>query len=342
MVCRLGGSFIHYPLFDSIVVMKPDEKDRLTRRQFLQYGLAAGAVLYGLTHLASRPRARPLKGFKTHELTNALVVARGEDPAALTRMAIETLGGMSRLVSRGDVVVIKPNMAWNSPPEFAANTNPLVVAELVRLSLEAGARRVKVFDHTPSDDPAAAYEASGIAEAARAAGADVHFVRRDGFHVLPIEGRALKAWPFYEEVIFATECDVLINVPIAKHHSTSRLTLGLKNIFGVLGGERGALHSDIHTKIADVNRVVRVDLTVLDAYRILRRHGPTGGRLEDVDNSPENARRVVAGTDRVAVDAYATTLFGLKPEDIGFLTAAHAAGLGEIDLNKVQVVEVKA
>jgi len=318
-----------------------DEKDCVSRRRFLKWGIAAGAALYGVSYLGSRKWPSPLKEFRPNELRKVLAVARGEDPAALTRKAIEALGGMDRLVCRGDVVVVKPNIAFNSAPEYAATTNPQVVAELVRMCIEAGAHTVKVFDHTPSENPAPAYEATGIAEAAREAGAQVRFVRPEGFRTLPIEnGKVLVAWPFYEEVIFADQCDVLINVPIAKHHSTSRLSMGLKNVLGMIGGRRGRLHPHIHTSIADLNRLVRIDLTVLDAFRVLRRHGPTGGRLEDVDNSRQGARRVVASVDRVAVDAYGATLFGLKPQEVGFVAQCHAAGLGEMDLNRVPLVEV--
>ncbi|HHT9133384.1 MAG TPA: DUF362 domain-containing protein, partial [Candidatus Avalokitesvara rifleensis] len=127
------------------------------------------------------------------------------------------------------------------------------------------------------------------------------------------------------------EVDVLINVPIAKHHSTSHFTMALKNTFGMVGWDRGRLHNDIHPKIADLNRVVKVDLTVLDAYRTLRHHGPTGGRLDDVDNSAKGARRIIVSTDPVAVDSYGATLFGLRGEDVGFIKEAHEAGLGEIN-----------
>jgi len=317
------------------------DRERISRRDFLKYGVVAGAAAYGLAYLGKRTWPRKLKQDKDHDLRPGLAVARGDDPVALTEKAIAALGGMNRLVSRGDVVVIKPNMAWSVEPRFAANTNPEVVAALVRLCREAGAKKVKVFDNTCSTDPSAAYDASGIASAARAAGADVHFARRDGYveRAIP-DGVAIKSWLFYEEIIYADECDVLINVPIAKHHSTSRLSLGLKNVFGMVGGERGDLHPDIHRKIADLNRVIRTDLTVLDAFRVLRRHGPTGGRLEDVDETPDGARRVVASTDRVAVDAYGASLFGLKAEDLGFLRACQEAQLGEADLEKVQVVAV--
>jgi len=115
----------------------------------------------------------------------------------------------------------------------------------------------------------------------------------------------------------------------------------MKNVLGMVGGERGQLHQDIHRKIVDLNRVVRVDLTVLDAYRVLRRHGPNGGRTEDVDNTAEGARRIVAGTDQVAVDAYGASLFGYEPEEIGFVKLGREAGLGQSDWRSILLHESK-
>ncbi len=328
----------------------------VSRRTFLKVGLAAGAGLYGLRYLGSHPKKVPLKALKANNLKKGLIVShvpptlsshsKGSDESALikesVRKAINALGGMDKLVSKGDRVVIKPNIAWNQRPEFAVNTNPYVVAALIELCIESGANRVRVFDHTPSSNPRPSYESSGITDAARKAGAEVSYVNKWLFRDLPIpDGKALKSWSFYEDIISADKVDVLINVPIAKHHSTSRLTMALKNTLGMVGRDRGALHKDIHPKIADLNRVVKVDLTVLDAFRILRNHGPTGGRLEDVDNGPEHARRIVVSTDPVAVDAYGATLFGLKGNDIGFIKEAHSAGLGELNFKLKGLEEIK-
>ncbi len=312
---------------------------RLSRRALLKLGLAAGAGLAGLEFLRGRKAPPAVKGLRPTTLKPGVFVARGEDPAALTRAALGAAGGMAGLVGRGDVVVIKPNMAWDRPPEMAANTNPEVVAELVRLCRAAGAGAVKVFDRTLAANPAPAYARSGIAAAARAAGAEVRPVRPDAFRSVPIPGgKSLASWTFYAE---ALECDVLINVAIAKQHSASLLSLALKNTFGVLGGDRGLLHQDLHVRIADVNRVVKADLTVLDAYRVLRRHGPTGGRLEDVDNSREGARRVIVSRDPVAADAYGASLFAYRPEQVGFIREAHAAGLGELDFRALGLQEME-
>ena len=311
--------------------------DAITRRKFLATGLAAGAGLYALSYLGSRKKELRLKDFRENDLKKGLAVVHGQDPHAMTKKALAVLGGMGSLVQKGDIVVIKPNMAWaDKGPEWATNTNPEVVAALVEMCIEAGAKRVKVFDYTISENPQAAYEGSGIAQAAKKAGADVFFVDKDRF--LPIEiagGVGLKSWTFYDEVIDASKCDVLINCPAAKHHGTSKLSLGIKNVMGMIGGPRGNIHQDIHRKLADLHRVVRTDLTVLDGFRALMKNGPQGLSLNDVSNSPANARRIVVGTDRVAVDAYAADkIFHLKPDDIGFLKESQAAGLGELDYMK--------
>ncbi len=317
--------------------------DTISRRQFLATGLVAGAGIYGLSRLGSRQRQLQLKSFRQNDLAKSLAVVRGQDPRAMTRKAIEALGGMGKLVKKGDIVIIKPNMAWaDKGPEWATNTNPDVVAALVEMCIEAGADRVRVFDYTISDNPRPAYEGSGIAAAAKKAGADVFFVDKERFiPVDPIpEAQVLKSWTFYEDVVDASKCNVLINVPAAKHHGTSRLSLGIKNVMGMIGNPRGSIHQDIHRKLADLNRVVRTDLTVLDAYRVLIKNGPQGLSLNDVSNSPANARRIVAGVDRVAVDAYAADkVFRLKPDEVGFLKECQAAGLGELDYAKNGVKE---
>jgi uncharacterized protein (DUF362 family) len=298
-----------------------------------------------LSYLGSREKSLRLKDFRKNDLKKGLVVVHGEDPRAMTHRAVETLGGMKKIVTQGDVVVIKPNMAWaDKGPEWATNTNPEVVAALVEMCMEAGAARVKVFDYTISENPRPAYEGSGIALAAKRAGAQVFFVDKQRFVPLDIpEGQVLKSWTFYDEVVDATKCNVLINVPAAKHHGTSRLSLGIKNVMGMIGGTRGSIHQDIHRKLADLNRVVKVDLAVLDAFRVLMKNGPQGLSLSDVSNSPSNARRIVVSTDRVAVDAYAADkIFRVKPEDVGFLKESQAAGLGLMDYTKNGFQELSA
>ncbi len=296
----------------------------MERREFLKRvgGLAAASALApqsALARLLPETQAPP-----------DLAVAKNGDPADLVRAAVQALGGMGRFVSRGDVVVVKPNIGWDRLPQQAANTNPDAVAEVVRLCLEAGAKKVLVFDNT-CNRARRCYLRSGIAKAAKAAGADVFYIHERKFRTVRIpEGVEVKSWPFYKD---ALEADVLINVPIAKHHSLARLTIGLKNIMGIIGGDRGRIHNRFPVKIVDLNTVVKPKLTIVDGYRILVANGPQGGNLRDV----RTLRTVVAGVDRVAADAYATTWFGLQPKDLDYLVEAHARGLGEIDLSKLSI-----
>jgi uncharacterized protein (DUF362 family) len=263
---------------------------------------------------------------------STVAVAEGGDYAAITRRAVAALGGMGAFVKRGDVVVLKPNMGWDRAPEFAANTHPLVVRALAEECLAAGARRVKVFDHT-CNDPRRCYINSGIQLALKGMkGVEVKQIEPERFRKVLLNGQFLKEWELYDEALNA---NVFINVPIAKHHGLSRLTLGLKNIMGVMGGNRGYTHRNLEVALADVNRVLKSHLTVIDATRILTAHGPQGGSLADV----RVLNTIVASRDIVAADAYATTLFGMRPADIPTTVAAARRGLGEMDLRRVQVIK---
>ena len=260
-------------------------------------------------------------------------VATGTDYAKITRDAITAVGGMKRFVKPGDVVVVKPNMGWDRTPEQAANTNPQVVKAVIEEVLKAGAKKVKVFDRTCNDERRC-YANSGIQAALKGlSNVEVHFIENERFKKVVLNGEALKEWDLYGEVLSA---NVFINVPVAKHHKLTGLTLGLKNVMGVMGGDRGKLHKQIAPALADVNAVLKSHLTVIDATRILTDHGPQGGDLADV----KIMNTVIASADIVAADAYATTLFGKKPTDIGVTVAAAKRGIGEIDLKKVRVVKV--
>uniref|UniRef100_A0A7V4LCS4 DUF362 domain-containing protein n=1 Tax=Desulfobacca acetoxidans TaxID=60893 RepID=A0A7V4LCS4_9BACT len=264
------------------------------------------------------------------------VIARVEGPkwAQITGEAIQKLGGMKKFVNTGETVVVKPNMAWDRPPEMAANAHPDVVRMVVELCLDAGAKQVKVLDHT-CHDARKAYENSGIKNAVLAIKDPrvvVEYVDQRRFkEVVAEKAKSLKKWLYYQDIL---EADRFINIPVAKHHSEARLTLCLKNMMGAIGGWRGRCHVGLHQNIADMNLVLRPDLHVLDCTRILLRNGPSGGNVADV--AVKNL--VLAGTDPVALDAFGTTLFGLQPGDIGYIQRAHALGLGEMDLNNIKFI----
>lgn len=263
-----------------------------------------------------------------------IVVVQGGTPSAITTSAINALGGMKRFVSKGDVVVIKPNIAFDRLPEHAANTNPEVVATVVKLCLGAGAKKVKVFDRT-INDPRRCYVQSGIAQAAERAGADVSHIDARKFVQVDVKGTTLKRWPIYEDVL---EADKLINIPIAKHHSLARLSMCMKNCMGVIGGSRQLLHQNLGESLADLAQVIKPSLTILDAVRILVANGPQGGNLNDV----KRYDTVVVGVDQVAVDAFGATLFGMHGEDLRYLAIAAERGLGRIDIENLQIKRAKS
>jgi uncharacterized protein (DUF362 family) len=264
--------------------------------------------------------------------SSVVAVSEGKDYAQITKSVIDALGGIKRFVKAGDIVVVKPNMGWDRKPEFAATTHPLVMRAIAEECLKAGAKRVKVFDN-PCNDPRRSYENSGIPAALKGMdNVEVKQMEEERYKKTKLNGVALKEWELYTEALSA---NVFISVPIAKHHSLTGLTLACKNIMGIMGGNRGYIHREIEDALADVNSVVKSHLIIIDATRILTNHGPTGGSLRDV----KVLNKLIASTDMVAADAYATGLFGLKPAEIAITATAHKRGLGEIDLSKVKVVK---
>jgi uncharacterized protein (DUF362 family) len=251
----------------------------------------------------------------------AAASAQPGEPRALVQRALADLGGMSRFISRQDVVVIKPNIAWDRTPEQAANTNPELVAEVVRQCWQAGAKRVIVTD-VSCNEPRRCFQRSGIQAAARAAGAEVILPDPEMFRDVELGGVVLKTWSVFTPFL---EADKVLNLPIAKHHALTGATLSMKNWYGILGGQRNRLHQQIHQSLADLAAFMLPTLTIMDCYRVLLRNGPTGGNLEDVALK----KTVVASIDPVALDAYvAKAYWNLDPEHLPYLQMAANRGLG--------------
>jgi uncharacterized protein (DUF362 family) len=263
-----------------------------------------------------------------------LVVTRNGQPEELVRRSISALGGMQRFVSQGSKVVIKPNIcvAYHTY-EYAATTNPWVVGALVKLCLEAGAKQVQVLDYPFGGTIDEAYSKSGIAEQVKLAGGEMVGMPRFKYVTTEIPaGLNLKKVDIFDDVLKA---DVLINVPIAKHHSLARLTMGMKNLLGVIY-DRPSMHFYMDQRLADLASRVKPALTLIDAVRILVANGPTGGNLADV----KQLDTVIASPDIVAADSFGATLFGMHPEDLGYIKAASAMGLGKSDLKNMKIEEV--
>jgi len=303
-------------------------------------GAAMGAAVWWLSGRSRRPEEPvAVNAQRDHTVAREAVqadvaVVQGEAAGALARRAVEELGGMERFVSRGDVVVLKPNIGWDRTPEQAANTNPEVVAEVARMCLEAGARRVIVTD-VPVNEPQRCFARSGIQAAARQAGAEVILPEGRNFREVDLGGEVLKVWPVLEPFL---EADKVINLPVAKHHSLTGATLGMKNWYGILGGVRHRLHQRIHESLADLAAFMRPTLTVLDAYRVLVRNGPTGGNLADVALK----QTVIASIDPVAVDAYAAKAYwDLDASRLPYLGFAAARGLGTAHFESLRVRQAR-
>lgn len=319
----------------------------ISRREALVKVLRLGAIGSGIAALGawlSGRSHRPVEAVITNAKRSHtvapdarfpdVVIVEGGEPEQLVEAALHELGGIERFVSRNDVVLVKPNIGWDRTPEQAANTNPEIVAAVVRQCLSAGAKKVIVTD-VSCNDARRCFQRSGIAEAARSAGAQVLLPDPAQFKEVDLEGELLRTWPIFEPFLSA---DKIINIPIAKHHSLSGATIGMKNWFGILGGMRSQLHQRIHESLVDLADFMRPTLTVVDCYRVLMRNGPTGGSLEDVALH----KTLVAGTDPVAIDAYvAKTYWSLEVDAMPYLKLASQRGLGSHEFDKVKSKFVK-
>ena len=322
-----------------------DER-RIDRREFLRRagatGLAVAGVTAGALYLHGR-RPGGLDGavrrLKRYDVVLGpsearMAIARGKSPEGLARAAVGAMGGVERFVRKGDVVLIKPNVAFDRAPSLGATTNPETLAAVVRLCLEAGARKALVTDN-PINQPEGCFRKSGVERAAAEAGATLVYPRAGAFEEVFVGGEAIGTWPMlYAPLKEATK---VIGVAPCKDHNLCGASMTMKNWYGLLGGRRNQFHQDIHGVIADFAHLIRPTLVFLDATRVLMRNGPTGGSLGDV--AP--ADTVVCGVDMVAVDAFGYTLLGRDDEGPDYLRRAHARGLGNRDWKALHYREVQ-
>ncbi|TWH47148.1 DUF362 domain-containing protein [Sporomusa sp. KB1] len=316
----------------------------MDRRQFIS-GIGYGLVSLGLAGCglnlsersgnsqntkntpSSQSASSPVSGYDRGKL----IISEGTDPNSLIEKGFAALGGIGALVRSGATVVLKPNFSVARKPEEAATTNPQLVAAVVKQCLAAGAKEVKVLDY-PFQSPAVCLVNSGIKEAVEAVGGKAYAINAQSFYTqVDTGGKILKSVLFSKDVLSA---DVFINFPILKHHSITKLTLGLKNMMGLVW-DRGYFHkTDLTQGIAELTAFHKPHLTIVDATRGIIDNGPTGpGTIREWN-------QVIFGVDPVAVDTYAATLFGIKPTEIEYVTAAAQLGVGEMDLQKLTVVKV--
>jgi len=266
------------------------------------------------------------------EISQDMVIVRNGESADLVRAAIKEFGGMETFISRGDVVVIKPNVGWDRVPQQAANTNPDEIKAVVELCLSAGAKKVIVADNT-CNDARRCFRRSGIATAVQSVGGEVMLPESRKFKEMKLGGNVLNTWSVFTPFV---ETDKFINMPIVKHHNLAGATIAMKNLYGILGGRRNQLHQNIHESIADLSSFIRPTLVIMDGYRILMTNGPVGGNIQDT----KVTKTVAVGFDQVAIDSFGVTLLGKKPEDFGFLKRGQERGLGTMNVNELNVKEI--
>jgi uncharacterized protein (DUF362 family) len=302
----------------------------MKRREFLQTSLGAlagaGLGLNASTRLFAAESAA--SGYD-------LVAVRDGEPEALFDQGIQALGGMQSFVKKGQTVVVKPNMAWDVPPERAANTNPQLVKRIVEHCLNAGAKEVYVFDYT-CDNWEKSYRNSGIEKAVKEAGGKIAPGNSESYYqaVAIPNGRRLKEAKEHELILTA---DVFINAPILKQHESATLTVSMKNLMGTIW-DRGYWHRhNLHQCIADFATYRKPALIVVDAYNVLRRNGPRGVSVGDV--VPMKAQ--LLATNMVTADAAAAKLFGIEPDSVDYIRIAHEMGVGRKDLENLSIKRIK-
>ncbi|MGO9585174.1 MAG: DUF362 domain-containing protein [Limisphaerales bacterium] len=323
----------------------------ISRREFFIRAGATGALLAGAAaggyalwqpkHFV--PGFEPEKGLQLPSFAIApdktlpsLAIAHGTEHDATVRAAIGALGGMSRFIRKGDVVMIKPNVAFDTPPALAATTHPETLRAVAKLVLEAGAARVYIADN-PINSPTGCFLKSGLRQVADDLNVDLLYPEAGGFAPLQLDGEVLRNWTFFHEPF--KKATKVIGVAPCKDHNLCHASMTMKNWYGLLGGRRSQFHQYIHSIVSDFALMMKPTLVVLDGMNVLMKNGPTGGRLSDV----KQMNTVVAGLDMVAVDSYGYT--HLMERDLAELTYVHKAearGLGSTHWKDMIYKEVQA
>ncbi len=303
----------------------------MERRNFLKTGVGLG-LLSGVG-----PLFGGLDSLMANTTTSGseLAAVRGGEPEEMFDKAMEALGGLGKFVSKGQSVLVKPNIGWDAPPERAANTNPRLVGHIVKRCFEAGASEVNVFDNTCNKWDRC-YENSQISKYAKKSGAKMVPGNSEDYYkeVTVARGKSLTSTKVHQLI---QTSDVFINVPVLKHHSGTKLSLGMKNLMGVIWDRRFYHGNNLEQCIADFVSYRKPDLTVIDGYNMMIKNGPRGVSEADV----VNLKALIVSTDIVATDAAAAKMFGLEPTDVGHIKIAHDMGLGNMNLSELKIHKIK-
>lgn len=304
----------------------------MKRRDFIKKSAGAGVVAgaaYSLGSYSSLFASVPY-----HNIPD-LVAVKGGSPEAMFDKGIAALGGITNFVKKGQSVVIKPNMAWDRAPEIAANTNPVLIGRIVEHCIRAGAKKVYVFDNT-CHNWVKAYKNSGIEKAAKSAGAKMVPGDSESYYQeVKIEGaKVLKNAKVHELLL---ESDVFINVPVLKHHSSTKMTASLKNLMGAVWDRKYWHSNNLHQCIADYGLFEKKPaLNVIDCYNVMMRNGPQGVTTADV----ANMKAQILSTDMVAADTAAAMMLKRSPEEIDYIGLAGDMGIGQTDLSALNISRI--
>ena len=317
----------------------------LNRRKFLDRLAKAGISISaacaaglwfhdskGPTLSKNDPSNLILPDFSIAALGQKMSIVRGEDRVATLRMALKSLGGIGTFIKKGDRVLLKVNAAFASPAMLSATTHPAIITEMTQLCFRAGAASVVVTDN-PINDPASCFTLTGIADAARSAGARVLLPRDDLFSPLTVkDAKLIRNWPVLYKPF--TDITKVIGMAPLKDHHRSGASMIMKNWYGLLGGRRNIFHQDIHNIIMELAMMVKPSLVILDATTSMMTNGPTGGSLSDL----KNTNTMIVSTDQVAADAFGASLLGRSLDELPFIGKAEAAGIGTADYQKLNPV----
>lgn len=327
--------------------MIPD--DKISRRQFLARSakagisiaaVAAGAkLLYEPDVLNMLPKPSVVSGFKDYSVApfagQTMSIVSGSVRRQTVRKAVELLGGIGRFVNPGQTVLLKPNVAFASPPRICATSHPDIISEIAKLCYQAGARKVFITDN-PINDPTSCFELSQISAAVTECGAEIIMPKTDLFRPLTLPGgKLLNNWPVLYEPF--KNIDKVIGIAVVKNHTRSGASMTMKNWYGLLGGGRNIFHTDINTIIVELAMLMKPTLVILDGTQVMVSNGPTGGSSSDL----KQINIMIAGCDSVAVDSFGATLLNMTPADLPYLLKAQELKLGTTDYQSLKPIFAK-
>jgi uncharacterized protein (DUF362 family) len=319
-------------------------QNKISRRDFIArctkagFSAAAAAVLAGWLYESDPAKISPQSdniveamNYSTPSVAGkTMSIVTGPGRQTTVTKAVELLGGMERFIKPGEKVLLKPNVGFAMPPHVCATTHPELIAQVIKLCYQAGAKKVFIADN-PINDPKSCFELTQIASVAQKNGAEILLPRQDYFKPITLKGAELITnWQILYEPL--KKVDKVIGLAIVKDHKRSIASMSMKNWYGLLGGNRSIFHQDINKIIVELAILIKPTLVILDAIQVMVSNGPTGGSESDL----KQANTMIASCDQVAADSFGASLLDLKPQDLPYLVKAEKLGLGTTDYQSLK------